>query len=83
MVKQIVPIDIGSRRSVKILPNASLKENAGALHGMCVTCADQVLAFLKDDADEVLLPIDRLQGGYVVRQSISILSEAKDEQGTT
>jgi non-heme chloroperoxidase len=36
---------------VKILPNASLKEYAGAPHGMCVTHADQVnadlLAFLK------------------------------------
>ena len=48
---QIVPIDIASRRSVKILPNANLKEYAGALHGMCVTHANQVnadlLAFLK------------------------------------
>jgi non-heme chloroperoxidase len=48
---QIVPIDIASRRSVKILPNASLKEYAGAPHGMYVTHADQVnadlLAFLK------------------------------------
>ncbi len=32
---------------------------------------------------EVLLPINRRQGGYVARQSILILSEAKDEQGTT
>ena len=87
MVKQIVPIEIASRRSVKILPNASLKEYAGAPHGMCVTHAGQVnadlLAFLKDDADEVLLPSDRRQSGYVARQSIFILSEAKDEQGTT
>ncbi len=49
---QIVPIDIASRRSVRILPNASLKEYAGAPHGMCVTHADQVnvdlLAFLKE-----------------------------------
>jgi non-heme chloroperoxidase len=49
---QIVPIDIASRRSVKILPNVSLKEYAGAPHGMCVTHADQVnadlLAFLKE-----------------------------------
>jgi len=48
---QIVPIDIASRRSVKILPNATLKEYAGAPHGMCVTHADRVnadlLAFLK------------------------------------
>jgi non-heme chloroperoxidase len=48
---QIVPIDIASRRSVKILPNASLKEYAGAPHGVCVTHADRVnanlLAFLK------------------------------------
>lgn len=48
---QIVPIDIASRRSVKILPKATLKEYAGAPHGMCVTHADQVnadlLAFLK------------------------------------
>ncbi len=48
---QIVPIDLASRRSVKILPNASLKEYAGAPHGMCVTHASRVnadlLAFLK------------------------------------
>ena len=49
---QIVPIDIASRRSVNILPNARLKEYAGAPHGLCVTHADQVnadlLAFLKN-----------------------------------
>jgi non-heme chloroperoxidase len=49
---QIVPIDIASRRSVKILPNATLKEYAGAPHGMCVTHADKVnadlLAFIKE-----------------------------------
>ncbi len=48
---QIVPIDLASRRSVKILPNAHLKEYAAAPHGVCVTHADQVnadlLAFLK------------------------------------
>ncbi|MBV8884037.1 MAG: alpha/beta hydrolase [Chroococcidiopsidaceae cyanobacterium CP_BM_RX_35] len=48
---QIVPIDIASRRSVKILPHASLKEYSSAPHGMYVTHANQVnadlLAFLE------------------------------------
>ncbi len=48
---QIAPIDITSRKSIKILPNATLKEYPGAPHGMPVTHADQVnadlLAFLK------------------------------------
>jgi len=48
---QIVPIDLASRRQVKTLPHATLKEYAGAPHGLCVTHADQVnadlLAFLK------------------------------------
>jgi non-heme chloroperoxidase len=43
---QIVPIDIASRRSVKILPSANLKEYPGAPHGMCVTHADEVNADL-------------------------------------
>ncbi len=49
---QIVAIDLASRRSLKILPKASLKEYAGAPHGMCVTHADRVnadlLAFIRD-----------------------------------
>jgi non-heme chloroperoxidase len=48
---QIVPIDLASRRSIKILPKAALKEIAGAPHGLCVTHAEQVnaalLAFIK------------------------------------
>lgn len=48
---QIVPIDIASRKTVKILPNGTLKEYAGAPHGVAVTHADQVnadlLAFLR------------------------------------
>ena len=43
---QIVPIDIASRRKVKILPNATLKEYVGAPHGICVTHADKVNADL-------------------------------------
>jgi non-heme chloroperoxidase len=48
---QIVPIDLASRRSIKLLPKGTLKEIAGAPHGLCATHADQVnaalLAFLK------------------------------------
>ena len=48
---QIVPIDLASRRSIKILPHGTLKEYAGAPHGLCVTHADRVnadlLAFVK------------------------------------
>lgn len=48
---QIVPIDLASRQSIKMLPRGTLKEYAGAPHGLCVTHADQVngdlLAFLK------------------------------------
>lgn len=48
---QIVPIDLSSRRSIKILPHGTLKEIKGAPHGLCVTHADEVnadlLAFLK------------------------------------
>ncbi len=43
---QIVPIDLASRRSIKILPKATLKEIPGAPHGLCVTHADQVNAAL-------------------------------------
>lgn len=48
---QIVPIDLASKRSIKILPKGTIKIYPGAPHGMCVTHADQVnadlLAFLK------------------------------------
>ncbi len=48
---QIVPIDLASRRSIKLLPKGTLKEIAGAPHGLCVTHAEQVnaelLAFIK------------------------------------
>ena len=43
---QIVPIDLSSRRSIKILPHGTLKEYAGAPHGLCVTHADQINADL-------------------------------------
>jgi non-heme chloroperoxidase len=50
---QVVPIDIASRKSIKILPKGTLKEIAGAPHGMCVTHAADVnaalLAFIKGD----------------------------------
>jgi non-heme chloroperoxidase len=48
---QIVPIDLSSRRSIKLLLHGTLKEIPGAPHGLCVTHADQVnaalLAFIK------------------------------------
>lgn len=48
---QIVPIDLSSRRSVKLLPHGTLRELPGVPHGLCVTHADQVnaeiLKFLK------------------------------------
>jgi non-heme chloroperoxidase len=48
---QIVPIDIASRKSIKILPKGTLKIYPGAPHGLCVTLADKInadlLAFLK------------------------------------
>ncbi len=48
---QIVPIDLASRRSIKMLPQGTLKEYPGAPHGLCVTMADRVnadlLAFFK------------------------------------
>jgi non-heme chloroperoxidase len=48
---QVVPIDIASRKSIKILPRGTLVELPGAPHGMCVTHADRVndelLKFLK------------------------------------
>jgi non-heme chloroperoxidase len=43
---QIVPIDLASRRSIKILPNATLKEYPGAPHGLPVTHADRLNADL-------------------------------------
>ncbi len=48
---QIVPIDLASRQSVKLLPHGTLQEIAGAPHGLTVTHADQVnaklMAFIK------------------------------------
>jgi non-heme chloroperoxidase len=48
---QVVPIDISSRKSIKILPKGTLVEVEGAPHGLCVTHADRVnselLKFLK------------------------------------
>lgn len=48
---QIVPIDISSRISVKIIKGATLKVIPGAPHGMCSTLKDQInaelLAFFK------------------------------------
>ena len=43
---QIVPIDLASRESVKILPHGTLKEIPGAPHGLTVTHADHVNAEL-------------------------------------
>jgi non-heme chloroperoxidase len=43
---QIVPIDLASRRSIKLLPHGTLQEFAGAPHGLCVTHADQINAAL-------------------------------------
>jgi non-heme chloroperoxidase len=48
---QIVPIDIASRKTIKILPKGTLKIYPGAPHGLCATLADKInadlLAFLK------------------------------------
>ncbi|MCW6508780.1 alpha/beta fold hydrolase [Lichenifustis flavocetrariae] len=48
---QIVPIQIASLRTIKVVPHGTLKVYPGAPHGLCVTHADQVnadlLAFLK------------------------------------
>ncbi len=43
---QVVPIDIASRKSARILPKATLVEIEGAPHGMCVTHADRINAEL-------------------------------------
>jgi len=43
---QIVPIDLASRQSVKILPHGTLQEIPGAPHGLTVTHADRVNAEL-------------------------------------
>ncbi|MEK6425937.1 MAG: alpha/beta hydrolase [Burkholderia gladioli] len=49
---QIVPIDASARRSVEILPNATLKVYPGGSHGIAIVDADRVnrdlLAFLED-----------------------------------
>src|SRR6202140_2944174 len=48
---QIVPIDDASRLSAKLIKHSTLKDYAGAPHGMCTTHADEVnadlLAFLE------------------------------------
>jgi non-heme chloroperoxidase len=48
---QIVPIDIASRKTIKILPKGTLKIYPGEPHGLCATLADKInadlLAFLK------------------------------------
>jgi non-heme chloroperoxidase len=48
---QIVPIEVASQRTVKLVQGATLKVYPGAPHGLCTTLADQVnadlLAFLK------------------------------------
>ena len=48
---QIVPIDLASRRSIKLVPNGRLVEIAGAPHGLAVTHAaalnEALLGFLK------------------------------------
>jgi non-heme chloroperoxidase len=41
---QIVPITVGSLRTAKIVPGATLKLLEGAPHGMCTTRADEVNA---------------------------------------
>jgi non-heme chloroperoxidase len=43
---QIVPIQIASDKSQKLIPHATLKVYPGAPHGMCVTLADKVNADL-------------------------------------
>ena len=43
---QIVPIELSSRQSVKLLPHGTLDEFPGAPHGLTITHADQVNAKL-------------------------------------
>jgi non-heme chloroperoxidase len=49
---QIVPIDASARRSVELVPDATLKEYPGAPHGLFATHKDQfntdLLAFISD-----------------------------------
>lgn len=45
---QIVPIDTASRRAVRIVPNATLKEYPGASHGLTATHKEQFNADLLD-----------------------------------
>jgi len=48
---QIVPIEDSAKKSVKLLPQGTLKVISGAPHGMCTTRADEInrelLAFIK------------------------------------
>ncbi len=50
---QVVPIDISSKRSVKLIKNATLKVYPGAPHGMCTTLKHRInedlLAFIKGE----------------------------------
>ncbi len=43
---QIVPIDVGARRAVKMVKGATLKEFPGAPHGLCSTLKEKVNAEL-------------------------------------
>jgi len=45
---QVVPIDVGGRRSVKLVKGAVLKEYRGAPHGLAETHRDQLNADLAD-----------------------------------
>ena len=47
---QVVPIDVTARRTVKLIPNATLKVYPGAPHGMCTTIKDQINADLLEFA---------------------------------
>ena len=43
---QVVPIDVTARRTVQMIPGATLKVYKGAPHGMCTTIKDEINADL-------------------------------------
>ena len=56
-----VPIDAAGRRSVTLLPNASLKEYDGEPHGLFITAADQLnadlLQFIGGQTEPISAPV--------------------------
>ena len=50
---QVVPVDVTARRSVRLIPNATLKVYPGAPHGMPTTLKDQINADLLEHTEGV------------------------------